>query len=788
MEGLFGRNYESVGKNSADFLIKTKGKVKVKWGNKYIDLIKDGKVNADVKLFRKVDSEDDIASSSGSGIFITEDGQVFIKDGDTVIPIVQDASSSNFVAFELQEGKTGEEKMFAQKNIGILAETVDELNSYGIQSGIAFISSENAIYIISGGVATKLEFKIPNPITNPLHVLVDQANYSLLLEGYFSENGNKLVIGNETDGIEIYAERDEKHIDSSTDIIISINDKDTLAISNDETKLNSNLVIGNGKEIVANTIRNDGGSKDNGFLMEIDGGESWLYVDNIVVRNDPDSFVDTDYSDIINKIEEGSLNPGVKYRFDFMNEWDMLEEREEDSFEDGLFLNKNVYKLVVTAVSHTELSKHAYFYEYPQWELEYDPTPENITDAEGETMETYGRITRLTDEYGNSANFDFKHLRFYIDGEWKFLFQFFNEKNQQDASEEEDVEEWIVSGDGSCTGEIRDTVVEIDPDNLQRMAFPNREYTLGGNAIMQMKGKFNNCSFKTFTESAIIGADDSVSSDSKITSREINGCEINCGVVGCEVIYDVINSLKVEEVFNHNKLQGFLLAQEINGMTYCYVSGRLEGNTFPENITRCYFRGDIQNQDLTADGSGIFTDGQPTDVHVWEGELRTIRMPDTIFPGMIVMYDGRKPVPTGWAMCDGNNGTPNLIDRYIKASATAGEEGGNENNEVTIEIENMPAHTHEFESASLTTSEDGTHSHTIPYADDGKENDHGNDYRAFNLAPGDISTSSGGAHTHTVDLSTAVLKETGGGQPLKIEPPYYTLIFIMYIGYSENYY
>lgn len=749
MEGLFGRNYESVGKSSADFLIKTKGKVKIKWGNKYIDLIKDGKINADVKLFKKVTSEDDITSAPGSGIFITEDGQVFIKDGNTIIPIVQDASSSNFVAFELQEGKTGEEKMFAQKNIGILAETVDELNSYGIQSGIAFISSESAIYTISGGVATKLEFKIPDPITDPLHVLVDQANYSLLLEGYFSESGNKLIIGNETDGIEIYAERDEKHIDSSTDIIISINDKDTLIISNDETKLNSNLIMGSDKEIVTDTIRNDGGSEDNGFLMEMDGGESWLYVDNIVVRNDPNSFVDTEYSEILTKIEKGSLEPGVKYRFDFMNEWDMLEERKEDSFEGDLFLNKNVYKLVVTATSHTTLSKYAYFYEYPQWQLEYDPTPDNVTDAEG-TLQTFGRITRLIDEYGNSANFDFKHLRFYIDGEWKYLFQFFNERNQMDISEEEGVEELVVAGDGSCTGEIRNTVVEVNPDNLQRMAFPNREYTLGGNAIIQMKGTFSNCTFKTFTESAIIGADDGASNDSKIVAREINGCEVNCSVVGCDVVYDVINSLKVEGEFSYNKLQGFLLAQEINGMTYCYASGRLEGNTFPENIIRCYFRGDVQNQDLTGEGSGIFTDGQPTDVYVWEGELRTIRMPDTVFPGMIVMYDGRKPVPTGWAICDGGNGTPNLIDKYIKASTEAGIEGGNENNEVTLTIDQMPAHSHTVD---------------IPESDTGTQ-----------------------AVTQSVARASVTTGETGGGQPINIEPQYYTLIFIMYIGYSENYY
>ena len=32
--------------------------------------------------------------------------------------------------------------------------------------------------------------------------------------------------------------------------------------------------------------------------------------------------------------------------------------------------------------------------------------------------------------------------------------------------------------------------------------------------------------------------------------------------------------------------------------------------------------------------------------------------------GMIMMYTG-STAPTGWAICDGNNGTPNLVDKFI---------------------------------------------------------------------------------------------------------------------------
>lgn len=41
---LFGKIFSSVGSSDSNFLIKTKGDVKIQWGNKFIDLIKNGKI------------------------------------------------------------------------------------------------------------------------------------------------------------------------------------------------------------------------------------------------------------------------------------------------------------------------------------------------------------------------------------------------------------------------------------------------------------------------------------------------------------------------------------------------------------------------------------------------------------------------------------------------------------------------------------------------------------------------------------------------------------------------
>lgn len=122
--------------------------------------------------------------------------------------------------------------------------------------------------------------------------------------------------------------------------------------------------------------------------------------------------------------------------------------------------------------------------------------------------------------------------------------------------------------------------------------------------------------------------------------------------------------------------------------------------------------------------------------------------------GTIVVWSGTaEEIPKGWYLCDGNNGTPNLLNRFIMGGTTAGATGGG-------------AHTH-------IVAEGGAHSHTV----NSVTHTHGRTSEGGVVARttyGDVIAD--GGHEHTIS--------TGGSHNHKMssvvaEPPYYSLAYIM---------
>ena len=82
----------------------------------------------------------------------------------------------------------------------------------------------------------------------------------------------------------------------------------------------------------------------------------------------------------------------------------------------------------------------------------------------------------------------------------------------------------------------------------------------------------------------------------------------------------------------------------------------------------------------------------------------------TIPTGLISLWSGAiGSVPTGWYLCDGTNGTPDLRDRFIigaGSSYAVNATGGSTS--VTLTTSNMPAHTHTVTDPTHTHAQGGT--------------------------------------------------------------------------------
>ena len=195
--------------------------------------------------------------------------------------------------------------------------------------------------------------------------------------------------------------------------------------------------------------------------------------------------------------------------------------------------------------------------------------------------------------------------------------------------------------------------------------------------------------------------------------------------------------------------------------------------------------------------------------------------------GLIAMWSGSVAnIPSGWALCNGQNGTPDLRNRFVVgagSSYTVGATGGA--NSVTLTTAQMPAHGHSGTAASAgghshsastgsggshshsgSTNSTGAHTHGIQHdngtaAGSGIKNVLADPRRSGSESWRDVAqlrTASAGAHTHSLSINSAgghthsvsvasggahthsvSVGNTGGGEAHENRPPYYALAYIM---------
>lgn len=639
---LFGRTYSTVGNSDSDFIIKTRGQVKVQWGKKFIDVIKDGKLNVDVSFIGSVDSYNDIGSKDGL-YYVKENGSIYLVVNGNKINILGDVDGT-YVSFASKQDTADEQKGQASKNLGIRYSSKDEATEYGVTNGIVFLEDANRWYIVEDGVFTLYPSELESPYKKQLIISKeDNSIGALVISG--QGNGNALIFNAGSDTLSIYKNFDNYSVDSSSPIITTVGTTSTAELGLDGLSLS--------KSLFCDSIESSSASDSTGFKLYMLDGKSILSVDQLMVRESSD-IVDITYEELVTLIDSTSLSTATRYRItDFQNEWeltteeDVIDEDEQAVDENGdplwqdedetipvIAVHKNTHPLIVSAITTSKLASTGTFDDNREWKVEYDPSYNetlsvNRYDESGNFIETVelaakGRITRLTDEKGNSCNYDFKHLRFKIteDGVDKWIYTFRNG--------EEDL---------SLTDTCKNNVLTVNNYEIKSETVTVRD---NGN-IVTLQGTLSDNNFGTINS--------------------------NFNFSG------TANKLNVSGTLENVTFKEDSTIDEVTIRSLTNV-------TFNESFSRTTFHSDINDVDFDTTVYALLYDNEKVkDVYYNNNTVSVICIPDIavatsgIPAGTIVMYNGTSGIPAGWAICDGTEGTPNLTGNFIKASETAGETG-----------------------------------------------------------------------------------------------------------------
>ena len=128
--------------------------------------------------------------------------------------------------------------------------------------------------------------------------------------------------------------------------------------------------------------------------------------------------------------------------------------------------------------------------------------------------------------------------------------------------------------------------------------------------------------------------------------------------------------------------------------------------------------------------------------------------------GGIIMWKGSvASIPSGWKLCNGSNGTPDLRNRFVVgagSSYSVNARGGA--NSVTVYTSNMPSHSHANNSSyAVYTGASSSGTYKMPK-------------KIKNVT---------WSYSYGQLVNMGSTKPTGGGAALENRPPYYALAYIM---------
>lgn len=701
---MFGRSYSQVGSSNSDFLIKTKGQIKIQWGNKFIDLIKDGKVNVDSKVIYK---QKEVGQ---------KDGIYVIGEGDSVDVVLvvggqqldlKGNMGTTYVSFLEEQETTSESKSLALRNIGFLYPSIEEVTSNSIRNGIIYVENQQKLYIVKDGSLFEYSIEIPNPYTKQFVIAKignDGNEGALVIRGAGKQNSIAF------DSMYLYTSTDGSYIDSDGEVYIKIGG------------INKAL-IGQSKVVFSDTVYSQrfyskDATNSYGFRLFVEGGVSTLEVDNLIVRKR-----------FNNEADLKAIDTPQKWYFN-NNIIEIAQEPEEEI--------KN--QLAPSLEQPKVLIKITLLY--------------NNSFKVGDNLYIYSPLQEGNNEYYNVCLMAFKILKI-----------------------DEYLSNVIYIGlQPTYTDEV---VLSMLPSNIDAVISSLSQQTLfsiGNSSDADTKSyipKISKCGFQIIESQSFEDEKDI----QKVVSRVGDLTELELKYRDKEEVLDVEGSGM------YSKLAVFKEAKYVH------------------------------DYDLPVDdNSSKFASTE------WVNKIMPV--------GSIIMFGAQSAkIPEGWHICDGTNGTPNLVGRFIKAVGSDSGVGAiaselNENNELTLSKKHLPKHSHPHKPHSHTMQEN-TSEVTTSSSGDLTVSFNWSDYN-WGLSTSSVSvidsvsgdgvsststsvnsvsgystqggSATGGSHTHTVSLrgtNPTINQSTSQedtlsdsdwpNNPIKIEPRAYALIFIMRI-------
>lgn len=618
MAQLFGKNYQEAGSSSSPLLLRSNGEIKLQWGNKFIDLVKNGKINSEAKdCIFTVDTSDEIKAN---GIYlVTEDSSIWINVEGTKAKLSD--NDTTYVSFLTEQKTTPEQKQQALTNLGLIYENIDALNKANLITGLAYVVETNKLYLIQNKVVSEYQVAAALPTSGKFEDLTI----------------SNLTIKNDTI--------------NSSQLILTINNIPYLQL-NDNVLCSVPFLVDKLQSINYDYNKS-------GFALYQDNGKSILDIDSINWRN-----IDS----------ELPKNQKTYSTYTILGSFNIVTEVTDESSE-----TESLYKLQLKYPNTISLKLSNYILA----ELE---TTYNIflltTKVQVQDDISYNQIVldkNIPETHQLYVKFSDSSTKLYSRNDAKLF----------------DVNLSVVEAYLYNNG--IDTKYIVDIDSTQKHDIIPLEFEIR---------KVDKYYIIIKLQNTLLASDLLNSNQLKIYQARVPQFIQGEGFLALRKWDSVNNKYVYHTIMGTYKESEFGISDDTNDK-FGFYSDDIKATGI--SLSGAKFSGQLPSFTETKPDT-IANNQFPTMEIVNEKIKKAVDDTNDInlalfnknaLPkGSIIMFNNADKIPDKWQICDGTNGTPNLIDKFIKAGMTLKEE--------SIELTKYTNSTTEITPPEETASEEGT--------------------------------------------------------------------------------